>query len=426
MASYITGKFAIGKVDCTTEKSICKSSQFNIKGYPSLKIYKDGNFFDYPGKRDPDSMIEFMEKMSLPSVALVHSFSEFETILLNKGNAHHVSYVAFDVKGSERNEKSNDVAKNTPSANVTPVEKILSSTPFLQMYGQSSRVLQSISSFTLLHPKSKSELRKFLEYASSSSSASTLDIKSIEKKGHVVLRIEKDTSPMIYDSDSPSSSDIMTWMKDHYMPLVTTLEGHNFRTVTSIGKPLVIGVTKSSENENEKETSIFINELREIAQFGSNDIKNNYKFTSMNGQKFHAFLKQFNITTDSRLPQAIIVNTQNRTFYQNESFTSVKDFLSGVENGLILEQQSEDKNQDFLSKIVSWFMKFMPYSVIGATILLAFLCWFVVMMFDDNDDATNESSSRGQVTLTESQLKYLQQRRAMEKKVNKKKTMKED
>ena len=251
-------------------------------------------------------------------------------------------------------------------------------------------------------------------------------ISKVLKKGHVVLRIEKDTSPMIYDSDSSSSSDIMTWMKDHYMPLVTTLEGHNFRTVTSIGKPLVIGVTKSSENENEKETSIFINELREIAQFGSNDIKNNYKFTSMNGQKFHAFLKQFNITTDSRLPQAIIVNTQNRTFYQNETFTTVKEFLSGVENGFILEQQSEDKNQDFLSKIVSWFMKFMPYSVIGATILLALLCWFVVMMFDDNDDATNDSSSRGQVSLTESQLKYLQQRRAMEKKVNKKKTMKED
>ena len=62
MASYITGKFAIGKIDCTVETSICKSQQFNIRGYPTLKIYKDGTFFDYPSKRDADSMIEVCQQ----------------------------------------------------------------------------------------------------------------------------------------------------------------------------------------------------------------------------------------------------------------------------------------------------------------------------------------------------------------------------
>ena len=53
MAPYISGKMAIGKIDCTTEKNLCK--KHGIRGYPTLKIYRDGDFFDYPGRRDADS-----------------------------------------------------------------------------------------------------------------------------------------------------------------------------------------------------------------------------------------------------------------------------------------------------------------------------------------------------------------------------------
>lgn len=48
-------KMSIGKIDCTVEKSVCK--RFNVKGYPTLKYYRDGDFQEYPLGRDKDSIM---------------------------------------------------------------------------------------------------------------------------------------------------------------------------------------------------------------------------------------------------------------------------------------------------------------------------------------------------------------------------------
>lgn len=430
MAKYITGKFAIGKIDCTTETSLCKSSQFNIRGYPTLKIYKDGNFYDYPGKRDADSMIEFMEKMSLPSVTLVDTYDDFIKNVLDV-SSDGVAFLAFDSKGKEidinKQNQNNHDKKTIHQADLTPVEKIMSSTKFLQMYGQSSRVLQSISSFALLHPKHKSELSKFLH------NESTLSTK-ISPSNQMLLRIEKNIAPIVYnhkrekDLHSVTSSDIVDWVKQYYMPLVTTLEGHNFRTVTALGKPLVIGITNPKDDdhdntEKDEATNTFLHELRTLAQFGPEDIIQKYKFSQMNGKKFHSFLKQFNISSDSKFPQAIVVNVQTRNYYQNDTFVTIQDFINGVESGLIEEQQSDNNNNSLWNQILNWFVKFMPYSAIMATVVLALFCWFVVMIIggDGSDDMNNGEK----IMLTETELKILQQRREMERKV-KKKTLKED
>ena len=414
MASYITGKFAIGKIDCTVETSICKSQQFNIRGYPTLKIYKDGTFFDYPSKRDADSMIEFMERMSLPSVNLVHSYDEFVENILNKSESG-VAFVAFDSKGKEIDIKtttsdSGSSTKQINTADVTTVEKIIASTPFLQMYGQSSRVLQSITSFAVLHPKHKSELIKFLE----TSSRNTFKKKDLTNQ--MLLRIEKNVAPLIYESDPLSSADVISWVKSQYMPLVTKLDGHNFRLVTSLKKPLLLGIVDPLISDT---TEAFLDELRNLAQFGSETITKKYKFAQMDGKKFHSFLRQFNISSDSKVPQAIVVNIQNRTYYQNDTFSSIQDFIDGVETGVVEEQQSDDSNQSILKTIHSWFVKYMPYSVIVVTVTFAFFCWFIMTVFSD------ESESYDRLVLSERQIHQLQRTKNDVKKV-KKKTLKED
>lgn len=55
VAPHLAGKMAIGKIDCTVEKSLCK--KFNVRGYPTLKYYRDGTFEDYPLGRDADSIM---------------------------------------------------------------------------------------------------------------------------------------------------------------------------------------------------------------------------------------------------------------------------------------------------------------------------------------------------------------------------------
>ena len=55
VAPFLAGKMAIGKVDCTVEKSLCK--RFDVRGYPTLKYYRDTEFHDYPSGRDKDSIM---------------------------------------------------------------------------------------------------------------------------------------------------------------------------------------------------------------------------------------------------------------------------------------------------------------------------------------------------------------------------------
>lgn len=419
MASYISGKFAIGKIDCTTQKTICKSPQFNIRGYPTLQIYKDGHFYDYTGKRDPDSMIDFMEKMSLPSVTLVTSYEDFVKNVLDT-SSNGVAFVAFDSNGKEElvvDDVNVNQKKVVNSADVTPVEKILSSSTFLQMYGQSSRVLQSVSTFALLHPKHESELKHFFGNNDEN------------PKSQVILRIEKEIEPIVYknnnDDNLPlSSSVVLDWMKEISMPLVTELEGHNFRSVTSLGKPLLIGVVNPDDDGNKHES--FVKELRDFAQDGPMEITKKYKVTEMNGKKFHNFLKQFNISSDSRLPQAIVVDVQNRTFYQNDTYVTVNDFIARVEDGTIEKQQSAETNQNMLKKIRSWFIRYMPYSVILVTVLTALICWFAIIFLGDEGDVDGfSSSSSRRVVMSESQLEKLQNEVGKEKKL-KSKSLKED
>ena len=55
VAPHLAGKMAIGKVDCTTEKKLCK--RFDVRGYPTLKYYRDTEFHDYSSGRDADSIM---------------------------------------------------------------------------------------------------------------------------------------------------------------------------------------------------------------------------------------------------------------------------------------------------------------------------------------------------------------------------------
>merc|ERR1711916_170121 len=49
----------VGKVDCTVEKSVC--SKFGVRGYPTLKMVKDGKVYDYSGQRTISAFKSFVD-----------------------------------------------------------------------------------------------------------------------------------------------------------------------------------------------------------------------------------------------------------------------------------------------------------------------------------------------------------------------------
>jgi len=74
LATKTDGKFKVAKIDCTTNRGVCED--FNIPGYPTLKLIKDGNVYAYSGSRSEAAFLAFVnggysnaERSDLPKKA---------------------------------------------------------------------------------------------------------------------------------------------------------------------------------------------------------------------------------------------------------------------------------------------------------------------------------------------------------------------
>ncbi|CAO3563885.1 unnamed protein product [Mortierella alpina] len=56
----------LAKVDCTVEKDLCK--QYEVTGYPTLKVFKAGVPKDYKGPRKTDGIVSYLKKHAAPPV----------------------------------------------------------------------------------------------------------------------------------------------------------------------------------------------------------------------------------------------------------------------------------------------------------------------------------------------------------------------
>ncbi|KAF9192471.1 protein disulfide-isomerase precursor [Haplosporangium sp. Z 767] len=59
----------IAKVDCTVETELCQ--EHGIQGYPTLKVFRDGESVDYNGPRKADGIVSYMKKQTLPALSEV-------------------------------------------------------------------------------------------------------------------------------------------------------------------------------------------------------------------------------------------------------------------------------------------------------------------------------------------------------------------
>ncbi|KAI8803172.1 thioredoxin-like domain-containing protein [Cladochytrium replicatum] len=68
-ATELKDKIPIAKVDCTVETEVCE--QLEVRGYPTLKVFRDGKPSDYKGARKADSIVSYMKKQALPAVSVL-------------------------------------------------------------------------------------------------------------------------------------------------------------------------------------------------------------------------------------------------------------------------------------------------------------------------------------------------------------------
>ncbi|XP_047136249.1 protein disulfide-isomerase A4 [Hydra vulgaris] len=71
---------SLAKVDCTKETEL--ANRFNIQGYPTIKLFKDGEPSDYDGERDENGIVKYMRQHADPNYVPPKDF----VIVLGKDN----------------------------------------------------------------------------------------------------------------------------------------------------------------------------------------------------------------------------------------------------------------------------------------------------------------------------------------------------
>jgi len=387
MAPYLSGKLAIGKLDCTDSKTKPVCDELSVKGYPTLKIFRDGDFFDYPGKRDPDSMIAFAEKMSRPPVRLLSTPKELSSLLAE----HSFAFLVYDSKA-----KSDTKNDTKGGEELSLVEKYLASTTALQVFGQVARKLQDRAHFVMMAPgqNDKNDLQQL----------------GFKGKGPFIVKVEANVDPVVYQGKL-NSMDVLDFVKENNVALVTDLQGHNFRTVANMGRPMFIGVVDSSEARRE-EMNDFSLKLMNYAKGG--DAKEEYRFATMDGIKWSNFLKQFDITSMA-LPQLLVLDAPKRTYYRNDTIVDIEKFVQGIMDGTIekQEQSATVNGGGALETFHKFFVKYMPYSIMVVVLIVSIMIYFAL---SDNEDEIRYQEM----------LKAKQERARKFKEQNKQKPVKED
>ncbi|KAJ1960450.1 protein disulfide-isomerase precursor [Dipsacomyces acuminosporus] len=62
-------KIALAKVDCTEEQALCEEMQ--VPGFPTLKVFKNGDHATYNGTRQEAGIVSYMRKQRLPPLSTV-------------------------------------------------------------------------------------------------------------------------------------------------------------------------------------------------------------------------------------------------------------------------------------------------------------------------------------------------------------------
>lgn len=331
VAPYLSGKMAIGKIDCTQYKPLC--SRYGVSGFPTLKVYRDGDVFDYPGERHADAIIEFAEKMSASAVALVSSYDDAMSTAKNAKNG--VAFLAYD-----------------PSSKGDEIEDMLLSSTILQVFGQIARKKQAFATFGLFGPNvSKGDIAKL-----------GVGTKSF------IAKVEQGVKPTLYVGE-PNSPDFLDFVKSENIALVTQLGSNNFRDIANMGKSLAIAVVDPKAGARTEE---FSTKLRTIAANSDSALLKKVTFCSMDGVKWAKFLKQFNV---GKLPAFFILDYPRKLYYdpQPEDDSAeplgMEEFLAEFVAGKLVPREQGSGN----AKAPFYLNQYFLFAVVAIIMTLFFL-----------------------------------------------------
>ena len=335
---------AIGTIDCTVEKKLCNEHQ--VRGYPTLKFALDGEIYDYPGGRAEKDFLDFSKKMLRPIVEAVASVDAAKHFAANEAD-DGVAFLAYH-------------PAVTASSSEAAIDEMLQSTRLTQVLAQVARKHRASGSFLLLDPTTTDDDGKAVFAA------------AVGQEGSFLCRLEADIEPRCYakvGDEEIQYEQLLEWVNGQNVPTVSALGGHNFRTMTRRGRPLVIAVVNPGSADDEVAGAR--RELARYAVHGPDAIRDKYYYGWLDGKTWARFLAQFEVKS-SETPQVFILDLGKKLYWQNATYRlNIDDFLQAVEDGTV-EAKTAGKHgvEGFLVKVYNLMVAYRPWSVVAVVLLL--------------------------------------------------------
>lgn len=341
VAPKLKGKMAIGKIDCTKHKAVCK--EHKVRGFPTLMYSVDGEVMgEYSGGRDELDIINFAQKMSEPAV-------------------HEI----------RRLEEAKIFAKKTASEGIVFLGSGKADSSLWKVFEKVARKMQANAYFLWMEQlESPTDDGKDYSY-----------VDRIEDGVLEPRRWETTAADLTEENFS-------AFVKDQNIPTLTNITPQNFRRISRNGRPLLMAIV-DMEND-ELVSGIRAHMMKFILRAPQEYVEQRY-YGLFDGKKWQKFLKQFGVKQEDN-PQYLMIapldSPGEKTFWRNETYTKFPEFLKAIEDGSIPPRHPEKKKltDDPFGWLTEKFQQFFPYSIIPIFILTGLIVWAITPSIDDYED----------------------------------------
>ncbi|KAH9951589.1 protein disulfide isomerase [Amylocystis lapponica] len=245
----------VAKVNCVDQADLCQSN--GIQGYPTLRVYRNGEDGEYTGPRKADGIISYMLKQSLPAVTQVtiDNFEDFK---------HADKIVALALVSS---------ATEAPGPE-----------------------------FSATANKHRDDFLFGL-----TADKAVIEAASVEPPAIVLYR-SFDEPSIAFPGDAASASvqDIESWMQELSIPVLDEVNTENYAAYAQSGKPLAYLFVDSTDAQHEERIAAF----RDIAVA----YKNIVNFVWIDAIKFGDHAKALNLN-EPKWPSFVIQDLSKQLKY---------------------------------------------------------------------------------------------------------------
>ncbi|RPD67169.1 disulfide isomerase [Lentinus tigrinus ALCF2SS1-7] len=245
----------LAKVNCVDEADLCQSN--GIQGYPTLRVYRNGEYTEYTGPRKADGIIGYMTKQSLPAVSEVtkDNFDDFKT-------ADKLVAIAFVSSSTD-----------APAAE-----------------------------FSATASKHRDDYLFGLSTDPEVAAAAGVTPPAI-----VVFRsFDEPQTEYPYPIASAQVKDIETWIGDLSIPIIDEVGADNYQTYASSGKPLAYLFVDPTDEKHDE----YVNAIKPVAA----KYKGKINFVWIDAIKYGDHARALNLL-ESKWPSFVIQDLQKQLKY---------------------------------------------------------------------------------------------------------------